>query len=91
MKFPPVYIATITREDLLRLLPAATGEADFQEVGDLIVGRHWGLRLTPVEPLVIGSLHLDRYRVEHEFFGLSEQEIDAFMTRFSLYLQRGGG
>lgn len=91
LKFPSIYIATITREDLLRLLPMATGEADFREAGDLIAGRHWRIRLTPVDPLVIGSLQLDRYRVEHEFSGLSEQEVDAFMTRFGLHLQRGGG
>ncbi|PKO84105.1 MAG: hypothetical protein CVU17_05905 [Betaproteobacteria bacterium HGW-Betaproteobacteria-11] len=73
------------------MLPAATGEADFRDTGDLIAGRHWRLRLTPVEPLVIGSLQLHRYHVEHEFSGLSEQEIDAFMTRFGQHLQRGGG
>lgn len=91
MKSPLIYLATITREDLLRLLPAATGEADFREAGNLIAGRHWRIHLTPVDPLIIGSLRLDRYRIEHVFSGLGESEIDAFMTRFWRYFQRGGG
>jgi hypothetical protein len=36
-------------------------------------------------------VHMERHRVEIEFSGLSTDEQDRFMRRFTLYYQRGGG
>ena len=91
MKFPLAYDATITRGDFVRLLPRATGGAEFHEIDDRFRGRGWSLRLTRLPPLEIGMVRLERHRVEIEFDGLSAQEQDRFMQRFTLHYQRGGG
>ncbi len=91
MKFPRAYDATITRGDFLRLLPAATGEADFTEHDGLFCGRGWALRFSPISPLEIGAVRLERHRVEIGFDGLSAEAEEAFMQRFTLHYQRGGG
>jgi hypothetical protein len=91
MKFPLSYDATTTREDFVRLLPQATGNVEFQTIGDRFCGRGWSVCLTPIPPLEIGMFRLERYRVEIEFDGLSAEEQDRFMQRFTLYYQRGGG
>ncbi len=92
MKFPRAYDATITRSDFLRLLPAATGESDFteQEVG-VFRGRGWELRFRPIASLEIGMVRLARHHIEIAFDGLTPQAEDAFMERFTLHYQRGGG
>ena len=91
MKFSSAYDATITRSDFVRLLPQATGGVEFREVGDRFCGPGWSLRLTPIPPLEIGMIRLERHRVEIEFDGWSAEEQDHFMQRFTLYYQRGGG
>ena len=91
MRLPRQHDATITRQDFLRILPAATGEADIRESADIFFGRGWSLRLTAIAPLEIGSVRLERQRVEIEFDGLTEAEQERFMQRFTLHYQRGGG
>lgn len=91
MKFPLTYDATTTREDFVRLLPQATGNVEFQAIDDRFCGRGWSLRLTPIPPLEIGMFRLERHRIEIEFGGLTLDEQDRFMQRFTLYYQRGGG
>ena len=91
MKFPSTYDATITREDFVRLLPQATGGAKFQEIDNRYCGRGWSLRLTPMPPLEIGMVRLERHRIEIEFSELTMEEQDRFMQRFTLHYQRGGG
>ena len=91
MRFPRSYDATISREDFLRLLPQAVGGDAWTVAGDRFVGDRWSLCLTRIAPLEIGSVRLDRHRVEVEFEGLSPAEEDAFMQRFTLHYQRGGG
>ena len=91
MKFPLSYDATTTRADFLRLLPQATGTEDFVECDGQFSGRGWSIRLTSIPPLEIGRVRLERHRVEIEFDGLDEAAQDAFMQRFTLYYQRGGG
>ncbi len=88
MKFPRRYDATITRADFLRLLPAATG---LSESDGLFRGCGWSLRLTPLPPLEIGMVRLERHRVEVAFDGLTAEAEEAFMQRFTLHYQRGGG
>ncbi|MDP2823519.1 MAG: hypothetical protein Q8O52_12700 [Sulfuritalea sp.] len=91
MKLPQRHDATITRNDFLRILPAATGEADIRYAGGSFSGRGWSVRLTSIAPLEIGIVRLERHRVEIEFDGLTAEEQDRFMQRFTLHYQRGGG
>jgi len=91
MKFPLSYDATTTRDDFLRLLPQATGGAKFQEIDGRFQGDGWSLCLTPIPPLVIGMVRLERHRVEIAFEGLTGDEQERFMQRFTLHYQRGGG
>lgn len=91
MKLARRHDATITRQDFLRILPAATGEAQICESAGMFFGRGWSLRLTAMPPLEIGSVRLERHRVEIEFDGLTEEEQERFMQRFTLHYQRGGG
>lgn len=91
MKFPLCYDATITRADFIRSLPAATGERGFREVDGRFAGNGWTIRLTPIAEFRIGMVRMERHRVEIEFNGLSVDEQDRFMQRFTMYYQRGGG
>lgn len=91
MKLPRRHDATITRQDFLRILPAATGETKIRESADGYFGRGWSVRLTAIPVLEIGSVRLERHRVEIEFDGLTEAEQERFMQRFTLHYQRGGG
>lgn len=91
MKLPRQHDATITRQDFLRILPAATGESEIHESADGFSGRGWSLRLASIPSLEIGSVRLERQRVEIEFDGLTEEEQERFMQRFTLHYQRGGG
>lgn len=91
MKFPRSYDATITRADFIRLLAAATGDADFTEQQGLFRGRGWQLRFSPIPPLAIGMVRLERHRIEISFDGLSPHDEETFMQRFTLHYQRGGG
>ncbi len=91
MKLPRRHEATITRKDFLRLLPAATGDSDIRESAGIFSGRGWSVRLTSMPPLEIGRVRLERHRVEIEFDGLTAEEQERFMQRFTLHYQRGGG
>lgn len=91
MKFPRRYDATITRGDFLRLLPEATGHQDFTEREGAFQGSGWCVRFTPIPPLEIGMVRLERHRVEISFEGLAAEAEEAFMHRFTLAYQRGGG
>lgn len=91
MRFPLVYDATTSREDFVRLLPLAIGDEDFREVDGRFLGKGWSVRLTPILPLEIGLVRLERHRVEIAFDGLDAAAQEAFMDRFTLYYQRGGG
>jgi hypothetical protein len=91
MKFPLAYEATTTRADFLRVLPLATGEVGLREIDGRFCGQGWAIRLTPIAPLEIGLVRLERHRVEIEFDGLAAEAQERFMRRFSLHYQRGGG
>lgn len=75
----------------LRLLPEATGQHDFSERDGAFHGTGWCVRFTPIAPLEIGIVRLDRHRVEICVEGLSVKAEEAFMRRFTLAYQRGGG
>ena len=85
---------TITREELLRLLPAALGPGLVAE-GDGFRRQEGGrsLRITVNEmpPLVLGAISLARLRVEVAFEGYSCGEKAACLQQFRRATQRGGG
>ncbi|MBI5901516.1 MAG: hypothetical protein HZB40_20130 [Rhodocyclales bacterium] len=91
MKFPRAYDATITRADFVRLLPEATGQPEFEERDGAFHGSGWCIRFASVAPLEIGMVRLERYRVDIQFDGLDAEAEEAFMRRFTLTYQRGGG
>jgi len=95
MKLPRCFEMTATRAEFLRLLPAAVGGAAFVEEGNGFghreTERSWHIAFTALPELRIALVSLVRHRVEFEFEGYAEDEIDAFMARFELYTRRGGG
>ena len=95
MKLPRSFEMTVARAEFLRLLPAAVGGAKYVEEADGFRHREgdrsWRITFTALTELRIGLVKLARHRVEFEFKGYAEDEIDAFMTRFELYTRRGGG
>jgi hypothetical protein len=91
MKFPLVYEATSSRRDFVRLLARATDDPALKETPDGFAGQGWHVRLTAIAPLEIGSVRLERHRVEISFQGLSGDEQEVFMRRFTQHYQRGGG
>ena len=84
-----------TEAEWLGWLPAALGGKPWQcdgaqarvsiGPGSLLLAWHTG------PPRVIALLHLPRLLVSFRFNGLQEAERYAFMKRFDLYMQRGGG
>lgn len=84
-----------TEADWLRWLPDAIGPAawrlgpDHAQV-ELPPGRlELGWRVMP--PRAIALVRLPVLRVAFRFDGLSDAQRFAFMRRFDLYMQRGGG
>jgi hypothetical protein len=84
---------SITREEFLRLLPAAVGP--FEVNGNTIMGHGtacgWLIRLTPLTDHRAGSIVVPRHRVELVLEGCAESEAEAFMERFHRAFLRGGG
>ena len=95
MKLPRRLVMTITREDFLRLLPAAVNHVAFADEGAAFVhcedSRGWRIGFRDLPPLRVGQVRLERHQVDFDFSGYSTAEIDAFMARFELYFRRGGG
>ena len=84
-----------TEAEWLGWLPAAIGENPWQREGGLVevsIGEGSLLLSWQVGSLrVIALMRLPRLLVSFRFTGLSEAERYAFMKRFDLYMQRGGG
>ena len=84
-----------TEADWLRWLPEAIGAHFFKlhassagvRLGDGALGLKWQL----AAPRVIGLVTLPRLLVTFRFAGVDKATRHAFMTRFDLYMQRGGG
>jgi hypothetical protein len=84
-----------TEAEWLRWLPAAIGEHVWQSdaasaqlelpPGGLQIAWQVG------EPLRIAMVSMPRLRVSFVFIGLDAAQRLAFMQRFDLYMQRGGG
>jgi hypothetical protein len=86
---------SLTREEFLRLLPAAVGLETVTLENDCLVhanaSKGWRIGLTRLPDLRLGSVVLPLHRVELAFDGFSQQDIQAFMARFERHFQRGGG
>jgi hypothetical protein len=85
---------TLGRAEFDRLLPAAVDGActPAQDGFRGAVGAgHWRIRLMALPPLHRGALSLERLGVALELEGLSAPQAEAFIDRFQLYFQRGGG
>lgn len=76
-------------------LPAAFGAHRYElgeGVADVQIGRGVLQLAWQVQPpRVIALIRLPRLRVSFAFSGVPEAERSAFMRRFDLYTQRGGG
>jgi hypothetical protein len=84
-----------TREDLLRWLPGATGDAPARREGDALV-----LAVGPGEVRItaeerparrLGQVELPVLAVRFAFQGLDAAARAAFLARFDLWTRRGGG
>jgi hypothetical protein len=84
-----------TETEWLGWLPDAIGEHHWKRqdrtvgvrIGDGALGLKWQLG----EPRVIAQLEVPRLLVSFRFAGVDEAARYAFMKRFDLYMQRGGG
>jgi hypothetical protein len=89
---------TLGRAEFLRLLPAAVGqEFELEETAGAILLTHhgepgsWRIRLTPLPPLCLGSIAMERFRVDLAFKGWPPEAEERFVERFLRGYQRGGG
>ena len=84
-----------TETDWLRWLPDAIGPHPWKlqehSAGVCIGDGALGLKWQTAEPRVIALMRLPRLLVSFRFAGLDEARRYAFMKRFDLYMQRGGG
>ena len=84
-----------TEADWLRWLPDAVGAHHWKlqdksagvRIGDGALGLKWQV----AEARVIGLVRMPRLLVSFRFAGLDDAQRLAFMKRFDLYMQRGGG
>lgn len=84
-----------TEAEWLGWLPAAIGTHAWQRhdraasvrIGSGALSLAW----QPCAPRVIALMRLPRLQVSFRFAGLNEDQRLAFMKRFDLYMQRGGG
>jgi len=95
MKLPLRFDMTTTRADFRRLLPAAVNHVPFVEEGEAFAhnegGRGWRIGIEPLPHLRLGTIRLERHRLNFDFSGYSAGEIEDFMARFEMYFRRGGG
>lgn len=84
-----------TEADWLRLLPDAIGEHHWkhqgQTVGVRIGDGALGLKWQVAEPRAIALVRMPRLLVSFRFGGVDDDTRNAFMKRFDLFMQRGGG
>jgi hypothetical protein len=84
-----------TEHEWLGWLPAAVGDNAWEQDGssarvDIAPG-HLQLRWEAQPPRVIALMRMPVLRVSFAFTGLDAAQRYAFMKRFDLYMQRGGG
>lgn len=94
----PAHIARdmgCTEAEWLRALPAAMGEVPWRQDGVQVCATLGAGRLKIAwragEPRVIALMRMPRLHVVFDFQDVDEVGRRAFMKRFDLYMQRGGG
>jgi hypothetical protein len=84
-----------TEAEWLMWLPNAVGDNHWKlqtnTAGVRIGSGALGLTWRTGEPRVIALMRVPRLHVNFRFAGLDEAQRYAFMKRFDLYMQRGGG
>jgi hypothetical protein len=84
-----------TEAEWLMWLPAAIGVRPWQQSGRSIrvALDDGGLELLwhPLPPRQIALIRMPRLAVSFRFEGVADEVRHAFMKRFDLYMQRGGG
>jgi hypothetical protein len=84
-----------TESEWLMWLPAAIGEREWRREATTVSVRLDDGVLTldwrAGKPRVIAQVRLPRLHVAFRFDGVDAQQRLAFMKRFDLYMQRGGG
>jgi hypothetical protein len=86
----------VTEPEWRQMLAAALDGHAWRHVGpgqvEVAVGEGW-LRLSwsVLPPRQIASIRLPRLGVRYRFEQVSEEQRQAFMKRFDLHIQRGGG
>jgi hypothetical protein len=85
----------LKREEFLRELPKAVGNLEHQVLGNKVTvkdgDRRVEIALTDEGERHLGSLDLPMERIDFEFIGYTQEEIDAFMERFDQHTLREGG
>jgi hypothetical protein len=85
----------ITREEFLRLLPAAVAQERFSVDGEEVrhqgASRSWRIALGAPADRQLGRLRLPRLKVQIFLSGYSPADTDRFLGRFELYFRRAGG
>lgn len=84
-----------TEAEWLGWLPAALGRHDWQRDGSCVrVAVDAGslqIQWQAVAPRALGRVRIPRLLVRFAFTGVADDPRHAFMKRFDLYMQRGGG
>lgn len=94
MIFPRQFEGALVRADFARLLPdVSKGEVIEDEEGftGCWGSGSWRIGLNALPDRVIGIVRLPRLGVRIAFHGCTPSEEAAFMDRFALRFQRGGG
>jgi hypothetical protein len=84
-----------TEAEWLMWLPAAIGVCPWQQSGraiHVVIGEgRLELLWHPLPPRQIALIRMPRLAVSFRFEGVADEVRHAFMKRFDLYMQRGGG
>jgi hypothetical protein len=85
----------LNRTEFLRSFPAAAGSLPWRIEGSRILvedaPRLLEISLSPQSPRSMGALVLPQTDVSLRFEGFTTEAVDAFLRRFDLAFQRGGG
>ncbi|MDH4335614.1 MAG: hypothetical protein OEW24_10265 [Chloroflexota bacterium] len=86
---------SISREEFLRVLPAAVAPDRFSIDGGEVrrqgEDRSWRMVLRALADRRLGQLRLPRLQVQIYLSGYSRADSDSFLGRFELYFRRAGG
>lgn len=89
------YDMNITQVEFERLLPAAVAHVPVARADGTYSGgtdgKHWRVMLGPEQERRIALIRLPSREVRIELDGYGEAEAEAWLRRFNLYFQKGGG